>query len=89
MYESLKNMITSWNTGTNERIKLQHAYLALAVILVIAAGVVGLINYSLGQNILAVAIASSIIFVINAVSWSLLQSALVARLPKRNAPRKK
>jgi len=83
MFESIKEALISWQSKTDERVKLQHLYIALALVLLLIAGVIGLINRDLGQNILAIAIVSAAMFLINAVVWSLLQSAVLSRLPSR------
>lgn len=91
MFDSVKETLQAWNEKTTERAKLQHAYIGVAAGLLLVAGVVGLLNRELGQNILAVAVALAAIFLANAVVWSLLQSALLLRLPavRRQTPRKK
>lgn len=80
MYESLKSSLTTWNDTTSDRTKLQHFYIAIATTLLIIAGVIGLLNQSLGQQLLAVAIAAAGIFIVNAVAWALLQSFVLFRL---------
>lgn len=80
MYSSLKQALTTWSSDTSDRQKLQHAYVGTAIALLIAAGVVGLLNYELGQKILAISIASAGVFLINAVAWALLQSFILLRL---------
>jgi len=85
MVESLKEALISWQAKNDERVKLQHLYIILALVLLLVAGVIGLINRDLGQNILAVAIVSAAMFLVNAVVWSLLQSALLSRLPARRS----
>jgi len=91
MFESLKELFMAWNTKNGERVKLQHTYIVIALLLLIIAGLIGLINKDLGQNILAVAIISAALFLINAVVWSLLQSAVLSRTMSRrtSATRKK
>jgi len=91
MFESIKETLASWNAKTSERAKLQHAYIVIAALLLVTAGIVGLLNRDLGQNILAVAIVSAAMFLANAIAWSLLQSALLVRLSsiRRTAQRKK
>lgn len=91
MFESLKTSLAAWDTKTSERVKLQHAYIAVAVVLLVVAGVIGLMNRDLGQNILVVAIISAAMFLANAVAWSLLQSAFLMRIAasKRSSTRKK
>lgn len=91
MFESIKNTLSAWNAQNGERAKLQHAYITIATALLLVAGVIGLMNHELGQNILAVAIVCAAMFLANAVAWSLLQSALLFRLgtSKRQGSRKK
>lgn len=91
MFESIKETLVTWNTKNDERAKLQQAYIAIAFVMLIVAGLIGLLNRDLGQNLLLIAIISAGMFLVNAVVWSLLQSALFARLTVRRAtsPRKK
>jgi cell division protein FtsW (lipid II flippase) len=90
MFEPIKETLISWNTKNGERAKLQHAYIVIAAALLVVAGVVGLMNRELGQNILFIAIISAAMFLANAIAWSLLQSALLFRLPAtRRTTRKK
>lgn len=91
MYESLKSSLITWNDTTSDRTKLQHFYIAIAAALLVVAGVIGLLNQSLGQQLLAVAIAAAGIFIVNAVAWALLQSFVLFRLretPVAQAPQK-
>jgi small-conductance mechanosensitive channel len=80
MYESSKSSLRAWNESTTDRTKLQHFYIAIAVLLLVVAGVIGLLNQNLGQQILAVAIAAAGIFIVNAIAWALLQSFVLFRL---------
>lgn len=80
MYESLKTTLNTWNSTTTDRNKLQHTYVMLAIVLLVAAGVMGLLNQDLGKQILAAAIAAAGVFLINAVAWALLQSFVLLRL---------
>ena len=80
MYHSLKESLTAWSLETTERQKLQHTYIAIAIGLLVVAGVFGLINQDLGQQILAVAIAAAAIFLVNAIIWALLQSFILFRI---------
>ena len=91
MFEPIKDTLIAWNTKHSERAKLQHAYIAIAAVLLVVAGVVGLMNRELGQNILVISILSAGMFLANAIAWSLLQSALLFRLPstRRTPTRKK
>jgi hypothetical protein len=89
MIESLKDMLSIWRTNTNDRVKLQHTYIIVAAALLLAAGLVGLMNYDMGQNLLMVAVISAGIFLANAVVWSLLQSAVLLRISARRTTTRK
>jgi Flp pilus assembly protein TadB len=86
MFESIKESLKLWQTKHGERAKLQHTYIVSAVGLLLVAGVVGLVNRTLGQNILVVAIVCASMFLVNAVVWSLLQSAVLSRIAVRRTP---
>lgn len=83
MIESLKTSLALWQAKTSDRAKLQHTYIIVAVGLLIAAGIIGLLNRTLGQNILGISILCAAIFLVNAVVWSLLQSAVLSRISSR------
>ena len=89
MYTSLKQSLNTWNDTTTDREKLQHLYIAIALSLIVVAGVLGLLNQGLGQQVLAVAIAAAGIFLINSISWALLQSFVLFRLREEPVPRLK
>ena len=84
MYKSLKKALQSWNDETNERQKLQHVYVALVIVLVVVAGLVGLVNYQLSQNILMLVFAAAVLFVTNTIVWALLQSLVLLPLDKKS-----
>lgn len=89
MFTTIMKSLESWNASTNARQKLQHAYLVAAVVCVLAAGLIGLINYELGQKILLAAFICTAAFLINAVAWALLQSFVLLRLSEQDKPAKK
>ena len=89
MFESIQESLKKWNSKYDSRAKLQHTYIVSAIGLVFAAGVIGLVNRSMGQNVLVVAIIGAGAFLTNAVVWSLLQSAVLSRLGARKPQRKK
>lgn len=79
----MKNMtktLKQWYENYDARQKLQHAYLASSIALVLAAGIIGLINYDLGQRILLAAFVCIVVYVVNAVAWALLQSFVLLRI---------
>jgi uncharacterized membrane protein len=93
MYQTLTSSLADWNDTTSDRQKLQHGYIIVAVILLIIAGVLGLLNQALGQQILAIAIAAAAVFLVNAIAWALLQSFVLMHVANKQkvtrSPRKK
>ena len=75
---NLRKNLTKWLVIEDQRLAQQRIYL-VAVLSLLAASLIGLINYSLGQKILIITIASSGIFLINAIAWA-LQKAFVENI---------
>lgn len=89
MIQSCKEMLAQWNTDHSERVKLQHAYLAAAVIGILIAGLVGLLNREVSQIIVGVSLMSLGIGLCNVLVWALLYSLVIVKLPgKQRTPRK-
>ena len=87
--ESLLSLVKEWNRTTDSFTKLQHAYALIACLLLISAGIIGLVNYSLGQSILFLATAAVIAFIANGVVWSLLNTFVVSRFSKTTSKSRK
>jgi hypothetical protein len=83
MFQDFINAFIRWGNTTTERQKLQHTYLVLALILILIAGLVGLVSNKWGHNLAYLALASIVAFVANGVIWNLLNSAVISRLPAR------
>jgi hypothetical protein len=83
MFNSMYNGLLEWNRTNDDRQKLQHVFLVIAILSVVLAGLVSLIDPVIGQDILVVTLVSGGIFLINAVIWSLVESAVIARLSGR------
>lgn len=75
----MKSLI-EWNETSTDRVKLQHSYVASAIILIVLAGLVGLVNYELGQQMTTVALIAIGVFLVNLVVWTLLQGIVLMRL---------
>ena len=88
MISSMYQLLQEWNDSTDSRQKLQHAYVVSAGVLVVLAGILGLINYEIGQRVLLVAILAIAMFFINAVAWALLQSFVLLKLGAGRATEK-
>lgn len=82
MSYSLRDVVADWNQRTGERSKLQLGYAVVAASLLVGAGVVGLINYQLGQYLLGLALVAGGLCVVNAIFWVLLEAFVLRRLPK-------
>lgn len=83
MFEVLIASINNWNATKSERQKLQHAYLVLAVVIVLIAGVSALFDATLGHNIVKLALLALATFIVNAIGWNLLKSFLLDKLSKK------
>ncbi len=81
MLQTFKDMLIEWNSNHSERAKLQHAYLALSLAGIVVAGLVGLLDYNSSRAILRLCFAGLGIFAINAITWALLFSLVVNKLP--------
>lgn len=83
MFSALQNAILEWNRSTNERQKLQHAYLVIAIAVLLLAGLVSLIDSQSGQDLLNVSLFAAAIFIVNTLIWSLMDSMVVTKLSNR------
>ena len=88
MYTTIVEALRQWNKTNDRHAKLQHIYLTLALSVLVLAGLVGLVNYGLGQSLLFLSTVALLVFIANAVVWALAESFIVARLSKRPASRK-
>ena len=83
----IKQLLIDWNSEKNQRIKLQQAYLVLVVLMAIASGLVTLVNLSLGRTIIMSAAILALVYVVNSVSWLVLDMIvskkidLIAKVP--------
>ena len=83
MITALKDMLTEWNARYDERAKLQHAYIVISIVGIVVAGLVGLLNYDASRTILRVCFMGLGVFLVNAITWALLFSLVVNKLPAR------
>ena len=89
MIQSIREMLIQWNAEHSERVKLQHAYLVAAIVGIIIAGLVGLLNREVSQIIVGVSLISLGVGLANVLVWALLYSLVIVKLPaKPRAPRK-
>ena len=80
MQDVIKQVYVSWSSEKNQRRKLQQVYVIVASILAALAGVVTLLNDSLGKKLLMVAAGAIFIFFVNAIMWALIEAFVSSRL---------
>ena len=89
MMSIIKQLLIDWNSEKNQRIKLQQAYLVLVVLMAIASGLVTLVNLSLGRAIIMSAAIFALVFIVNSISWLVLDMIvskkidLIAKVPSK------
>jgi len=89
MIQSFKEMLAQWNTDHSERVKLQHTYVAAAIIGILVAGLVGLLNREVSQIIVGVSLISLGIALANVLVWALLYSLVIIKLPSKSRTTRK
>lgn len=83
MIQSFKELLATWNADNGERAKLQHAYIVVAIVTIVVAGLVGLVDDATGKFLVSVALFAVGAFIANVVIWALLYSIVLNRLPAR------
>ena len=78
----MTQFLSDLNAEKNQRRKLQHTYIVLAILLTFVAGVVALADPSLSRCIVTIAGGVLVVFLINGVSWAVLEAFVAPRLPK-------
>lgn len=86
MIQNITDFLKEWNKKYDDRSKLQHSYAVIAIVALLIAGVVGLINHSLGQSVLFISIVFAAVFLVNAVWWALVEAFVVSKIPRRSSP---
>jgi hypothetical protein len=85
----ITDILKNWNDQYSERQKMQHAYLAIGVVVSFVAGLISLINNERGQQLTYVSLISFIAFLLNSLVWNLLNSGLIDRIPENKKQSKK
>jgi multisubunit Na+/H+ antiporter MnhG subunit len=87
MFEKFEEYVQKWNTTKTEREKLQGIYLTLGSLIVVVAGLMTFINATIGYNLVTIGLVFLAAFILNGVSWHLLSSIFLSKIPSR--PKKK
>lgn len=89
MRKSLRKVFQDWYQLNNERQKLQSIYMLIVFAALVAAGLLGLVNYRLGQNVLLIWGIGAIVYLVNLVTWALFDSLSNEIAAKNKPPTKK
>lgn len=90
----LKTTFDNWKQATNERQKLQWAYAAIALVGLVVAGLIGLVDRALADNLLQVVYGAGVLLVVNFVVWAIMttfiseSTSVPTVAPKKSASRK-
>ena len=94
MIQILRQFLLEWNSTENQRLKLQQAYFAVALIAAVGAGLITLINIAIGQFAIMFAAFLALVYFTNAIAWALLDALVAKKLEPttvkpRTAPKKR
>ena len=83
MLELIKRGLITWNEQKNQRLKLQQAYVALAIISLTIGGGLILISNSAAHLAASIAGIVGVVFLVNSVAWTVLD-AIIATASQTN-----
>lgn len=83
--ELIHSFLREWNKESNERAKLQRAYIALVAVIIVIAGLITLVNADLGHLIVSLAGFLALACFTNAVLWALLKSFVIDRITTKRS----
>lgn len=66
-----KKLYKEWNANSSERQKLQWVLAVVALSVLIAAGIISLVNQELGLSLLNVAYIATLVWLVNFVVWAI------------------
>lgn len=89
MFTLFKSLLLTWGNEKNQRIKLQQLYIILTFIGLAVAGLLTLLNASLAHLAASFSGMMIVAFLINAISWGLLEAFILPHLPKQTVDKKK
>ena len=91
MISLIKQLLLTWNTERNQRLKLQQVYFSLAIALAIVSGLVTLLNAHVGQLLIIFAAFIGIVYVTNAIAWVVVDMIVSKKISEhiKPAPKKR
>jgi hypothetical protein len=88
MLENLQTHLRQWSKTTEPRIRLQQTYLAAALGIIVAAGIISLLDAPTGHAIARFAGGALMVFIVNAIVWALSQSVITSYVTGRRTTKK-
>ena len=85
MFEFTKSILSVWNSEKNQRLKLQYAYIILAILGLATAGLLTLFNISSAHLAASISGILFITFLVNGVTWGIIEAFITPKLPKESS----
>ena len=85
MFEFTKSILSVWNSEKNQRLKLQYAYIILAILGLAMAGLLTLFNVSSAHLAASISGILFITFLVNGVTWGIIEAFITPKLPKESS----
>ncbi|PID30667.1 hypothetical protein CR983_02430 [Candidatus Saccharibacteria bacterium] len=82
MYKYMLKTLRQWNETRDERRKLQAGYVAFALLAILAAGLIALVDNQLGQKLAGFAMLAIGVYFVNLIAWTLLDGLVLVHLKK-------
>lgn len=79
-------LLTTWNAERNQRLKLQRAYFMVALLLAVTSGLVTLVHASIGRGLIMTAALFALVYLINAVSWTIFDMIIARKIDQLTKP---
>ena len=85
MLEFVKSILAIWNSEKNQRLKLQYAYIILAILGLAVAGLLTLFNIPSAHLAASISGILFITFLVNGVTWGIIEAFITPKLPKESS----
>ena len=89
MYSLFKQFLAEWNSGKNQRTKLQQAYFLIVILLAVVSGFSSLLNGDFGRTLMLFAAFIAVVYAVNGIAWALLDAFVAQVLPKHDKSSRK
>ena len=86
MIEIIKQLLTSWSSEKNQRVKMQRAYLFLIIILAVVSGLTTLVNIPTGRTLIMITGVIGVVYFVNAVAWMILDMIITKKIDQLIKP---